>query len=414
VFLLKCGVQEYAWGKVGSDSEVAKLAQAGNKDFQLKDNAPYAELWMGTHPNCPSFIDGTETTLEQWIKDNPDKLGSEVKKDFGGKLPFLFKVLSVQKSLSIQAHPHKVLAEHLHKTRPDIYKDPNHKPEMAIALTPFQGLCGFRVLKEIAEYVQEIEELRNVIGCQTACKFITASMATDMLLQREALKDAFKGLMEQDKEIIQTQLHKLVSRVKLLKENGEDISAYNGDLLLKLDNEFPGDVGGFAIYFLNIITLQPGEAMFLEADMPHAYLSGDCMECMACSDNVVRAGLTPKFIDVHTLCEMLDYTCKPISKTRFQGIEQNNDIKVTQFNPPVPDFSVTRFEIPDNVKTTKIAPINSASISIVIQGEGHITNPTLATPISIQRGSVLFTGAMEDLELQVKSDVLLFRASAGL
>ncbi|KAK6196407.1 hypothetical protein SNE40_001639 [Patella caerulea] len=157
VFLLKCGVQQYAWGKIGSDSEVAKLSKNSNPDFNLKEDAPYAELWMGTHPNCPSYVDipgKEEIKLEDWIKDHRDKLGSEVNTYFDGKLPFLFKVLSVKTSLSIQAHPNKVHAEQLHATRPDVYKDPNHKPEMAIALTPFQGLCGFRMIKEIAHYVQ--------------------------------------------------------------------------------------------------------------------------------------------------------------------------------------------------------------------------------------------------------------------
>ncbi|KAK6196406.1 hypothetical protein SNE40_001638 [Patella caerulea] len=235
-----------------------------------------------------------------------------------------------------------------------------------------------------------------------------------MPLHREAIKDCFMAMMERDVDTVEKELEKLVNRVKVLVEAGQDTTAYNAQLLLKLHEEFPGDVGGFAIYFLNIITLKPGQAMFLEANLPHAYLFGDCMECMACSDNVVRAGLTPKLRDVHTLCEMLDYTGRPTAKTLFNGVESVEDIKVTVFKPPVPDFSVIRYEIPETIREKKLAPIDSASICIVIQGQGSLTNHSITQPLPLKRGSVFFIGAMEEVELQVSSSFLLFRSLAGL
>lgn len=421
VFELKCSVQNYAWGKLGPTSAVAQLAASSEKGFTIEENTPYAELWMGTHPNGPSEIykDGQcKGKLEDWIKQNPDCLGRKVKEYFHGNLPFLFKVLSVNNSLSIQAHPNKVHAEKLHRERPDLYKDPNHKPEMAIALTPFKAMVGFRPIKEVADFITKIEVLRTVVGHKNAIKLITASKTTDMPLHREAMKDCFSGLMKQDEEIVQKELEKLFQLVEQHESEGKDTSIFLPEMLNKLNEEFPGDVGIFAIYFLNIITLKPGEAIFLEADYPHAYLSGDCMECMACSDNVVRAGLTPKFRDVHTLCEMLDYTGRPIAKTRLKpsGVDNSQPgVTETAFKPPISDFAVDVIEASCGCEKVCLKPKNSASILMVQSGEGKATNSTLKSPIGVRAGSTLFISANQTVDIDIQSKgMLLFRAYAGL
>ena len=129
----------------------AEFAANGRPDdFCVDGTAPYAELWMGTHPNGPSMLKGPGAlSLAEHISQKPEILGKDCRQKFGDQLPFLFKVLSVNKALSIQAHPDKKHAEKLHADRPDIYKDPNHKPEMAIALTDFEGLCGFRHVSHV-------------------------------------------------------------------------------------------------------------------------------------------------------------------------------------------------------------------------------------------------------------------------
>ncbi|KAJ8310126.1 hypothetical protein KUTeg_011991 [Tegillarca granosa] len=359
------------------------MSQSADPQFTVKEDTPYAELWMGTHPNGPSRIydnsGNCETTLEAWLKDHKDQLGSKVKEDFKGDLPYMFKVLSVNTSLSIQAHPNKVLAEKLHRKSPDIYKDPNHKPEMAIALTPFQAMCGFRPIAEIAKFVQEIDELHNAVGIKHVPKLVAASRSYDQTTQMEAMKEAFTGLMMQDKNVIERELNKLVQTVTELKNGGNDVSNYVGDVLLKLNAEYP-----------------------------------DCMECMACSDNVVRAGLTPKLRDVHTLCDMLDYTGKMATKTKFKGQQRTeNGAYITDFIPPIKDFTVTKYEIPEDCKSLKLKGLDSASICIVIQGQGQISNRTLKNSINIVRGSVFFISANEDVDLKVTSPgMLLFRAYA--
>ena len=129
VYRLQPAVKQYAWGIRGGDSRVARYGLETGALKVIDQSAPYAEIWLGTHPSGPSLLDdGTE--LSKVVK--------------GGNLPWLLKVLSAGKALSIQAHPDKSLAEKLHKDKPDLYKDANHKPEMAIALTPFEAMCETR------------------------------------------------------------------------------------------------------------------------------------------------------------------------------------------------------------------------------------------------------------------------------
>ena len=137
--------QQYAWGKIGSKSAVAQLAKLNNPEMTINEDQPYAELWMGAHVKAPSKL-----------------LPKGNLRDIEPDLPFLLKVLSVNKALSIQAHPNKSHAEKLHAKFPEIYKDPNHKPEMCIAVTDFEGLCGFRMLKDINEFYSKIDSLKVV------------------------------------------------------------------------------------------------------------------------------------------------------------------------------------------------------------------------------------------------------------
>ena len=153
VMELKGSIQKYAWGKKGSTSLVAQLAKSSG-DLEINENENYAELWIGTHPSGQAVLVDSGKPLAELIKEDPSVLGAKVVERFGPTLPFLLKVLSVEKALSIQAHPDLELAKKLHASFPDIYKDPNHKPEMAIALTPFEVMCGFRSVDKIVSYLK--------------------------------------------------------------------------------------------------------------------------------------------------------------------------------------------------------------------------------------------------------------------
>ncbi|XP_064615035.1 mannose-6-phosphate isomerase-like [Liolophura sinensis] len=372
---------------------------------------------MGTHPSGPStavFSDGKEMLLSDWIRKHPDQLGDKVKAEFDGQLPFLFKVLSVNTSLSIQTHPNKVQAEALHKARPDLYKDANHKPELAIALTPFQGLCGFRPIKQVANFLETIPELRAAVGNEYTLKLIAASRTMDMPFHREAMKECFNSLMNQDQDAVKEELGKLVGKVQQIEEDKGDTSPFVGDILLKLHREFPGDIGCFVAYFLNLMKLQPGQAMFLEANLPHAYLSGNCMECMACSDNVIRAGLTSKYIDKVTLVKMLNYTGQPATRNLFKPRKDKHDPCVELYEPGVKDFCVSKVQLSHSVSNYTLCSLDSASICIVTQGEGEAKNDSLPKPISLQRGVVFFVSAEEKVIIVNKGDMIIFRAYCNL
>src|ERR1700712_6127583 len=119
---------------------------------------------MGTHPSNPSRDIESGNTLLELVQQNQLLMTSEVSKRYENKLPFLFKVLSIGKALSIQAHPNKKLAEKLHAEDSKNYPDDNHKPEMTIAITPFTGLCGFRPLDQIAHFIKNVPSLAKLIG----------------------------------------------------------------------------------------------------------------------------------------------------------------------------------------------------------------------------------------------------------
>ena len=406
---LKCQVQNYAWGKIGTKSLAAEFAANGRPDdFCVDGTAPYAELWMGTHPNGPSIVkDGHGSSLAEYIEKNPSVLGESSRKLFGDNLPFLFKVLSVNKALSIQAHPDKKHAEELHKLKPDIYKDPNHKPEMAIALTDFQGLCGFRPLTQIQNNIKEVAQLRQVIGQDCANALLKATADNYQL----PLESAFASLMTCSKEKLMEALESLKQEIEKKK-----VLTSTESLFKRLAHDFPGDVGCFVIYFLNLLALKPGEAMFLGPNLPHAYLSGDCIECMACSDNVVRAGLTPKLIDVPTLCRMLIYQC-PENPDTFKFKPRQENTNALLYDPPVPDFSVAKLLAP---KGHKVSFPSRESASIVIftdcgrsgsysaskNGSFYVENG------QVKKGLVLFLAAKDVLQVTPddKEDVVAFQA----
>lgn len=242
---------------------------------------------MGTHPSLPSKDLETQRTLLDLVQDNAALLSPDISKRYGARLPFLFKVLSIRKALSIQAHPNKRLAEQLHANDPKNYPDDNHKPEMTIAVTPFDGLCGFRPLVEVLHFLRTVPSFRNLVGDGTAASFEDAvrghedSDSNDQIsTNKRALQAAFSALMKNEKSTVASAAKELVSSAVT---EGDDFAGHGGpsnngrelaDLVIRLNSQFEGDVGLFVLFFLNYVKLDVGEAMFLKADDIHAYLSG--------------------------------------------------------------------------------------------------------------------------------------------
>lgn len=338
VLKLSCAVQNYDWGITG-DSEVSSLG-ALNTGEASDPSKPYAELWMGTHPSGPSVVAATGTGLKETIaKDAATHLGAKTLERFGEDLPFLTKVLSVSKALSIQAHPDKTLAAKLHADRPNVYKDDNHKPEMTLAVTEFEALCGFVAPKELAKNLENVPELRAVVGEATAAGFIAAAASSVVSSDPEAkseLAALFTALMTADAAAVATQVGALVARLSQAQAADASSIAPTDALAVRLNQQYPRDVGVLCAYVLNYITLKPGQCIYLAANEPHAYLSGECVECMATSDNVVRAGLTAKLRDTAILCDMLTYAAGMPEILEGEAL----DATTRRYQPPFDEFQL--------------------------------------------------------------------------
>lgn len=422
---LICGVQSYDWGKLGSSSAVARFAAVADPSFTIDESKPYAELWMGSHPSVPSMAvtPSGKVSLRTVLSDHPELLGATISEKFGaGELPFLFKVLSIRKALSIQAHPDKALARQLHSSDPKNYPDDNHKPEMAIAITAFEGFCGFRPLAEIAALLRNVPEFVELIGGQEgADEFINnidtsenieEGSSTD-IKNRKSLQNLFSRVMNASQEAISKCTNALVERAQTEGESfgyGKDNDTSSGsfgkplaELIIKLNKQFPEDIGLFCGgMMLNYVTLTPGQAMFLRAKDPHAYISGDIMECMAASDNVVRAGFTPKFKDVTNLVSMLTYSYDPVEKQKMVPEEYSlaesstESAKNILYNPPIDEFAVVQTKLQDSASTS-FKPLNGPSILIVTNGS--ISIKTKETTLNMETGEVVFIGAGTGVEL---------------
>mmetsp|Transcript_32789 Transcript_32789/g.68954 ORF Transcript_32789/g.68954 Transcript_32789/m.68954 type:complete len:485 (+) Transcript_32789:128-1582(+) len=360
VLPLRPVIKDYAWGIRGLDSRVARYALESGIIDEVDPDTPYAELWLGTHPSGP-------TTLRD---------GTSLESTVGGPLPFLFKVLSAGKALSIQAHPCKEGAKTLHKNNPTNYVDDNHKPELAVALTPFEAMCGFRRLEEIAILIKKHPEFAACISNEAKLQVFLCSQ--DEENKKEALRSMFQSFMSCPPETSSEQLKKLLRRLQT-EQSCEHVHPHEeppwerkcSRAILRLAQQFPGDAGAMAPFLLNYLLIAPGESFYMAANEPHAYVAGEIIECMACSDNVVRAGLTPKFKDVENLVSMLTYSQG--GPTINAGTPAYGDNRIMRYTPPTGEFEVMIITCnPGEDITLPKLPV--PAVFIVIEGSGNTDN----------------------------------------
>lgn len=415
LFRIDCGYQNYDWGKIGSSSAVAQFAASSNPSTVIDESKPYAELWMGTHPSVPSKAVGGEIegkTLRELVGEHPTELlHPKIINKFGSdkELPFLFKVLSIEKVLSIQAHPDKKLGAQLHAADPKNYPDDNHKPEMAIAVTDFEGFCGFKPLDQLAETLKTVPELHTVIG-DAIVKEFTEGIVPNAALgsqedvnNRKLLQKVFGKLMNTDDKTINDQAAKLVHRAETEPSVFTAIDPRLPDLIIRLNKQFPNDIGLFCgCLLLNHVGLKKGEAMFLQAKDPHAYISGDIIECMAASDNVVRAGFTPKFKDVKNLVEMLTYSYDSVEKQKMPLLpfskSHGEASKSVLYNPPIAEFAVLQTIFDRADAKQQFDGFEGPSIVIATSGEGKIGIKG-GEVLDVKTGYVFFVAPGTEIEL---------------
>ncbi|MEN7459228.1 mannose-6-phosphate isomerase [Pantoea dispersa] len=369
---LNNSLQNYAWG--------SKTALTELYGIENPQGLPMAELWMGAHPKSSSTVEvnGVTRSLRDVINDDPlATLGAAVAQRFG-ELPFLFKVLCADQPLSIQVHPSKTAAEagFARENAAGIplsaaernYKDANHKPELVYALTPFQAMNGFRELPEIVSLLEPVAGAHPQIAhfLENASEAALAKLFATLLSLKDESKTRALGVLKS----------------ALNAREGEPWQT-----IKTIASDYPDDNGLFSPLLLNVITLQPGEAMFLFAETPHAYLKGVALEVMANSDNVLRAGLTPKFIDIPELLANLKFEAKPAATLLTQPQTQGDSLN---FPIPVEDFA---FAIHTLSATPQTLAQHSAALLFCIEGQAVIEKA--GQQLVLQPGESCFVAASE-------------------
>ncbi|MFJ3209393.1 mannose-6-phosphate isomerase, class I [Streptomyces flaveolus] len=318
-------VRPYAWGSTTAIPTLLGTEPTGE---------PQAEMWMGAHPGAPSRTD--RGTLADIVAADPEKeLGPASVARFGPRLPFLLKLLAAGAPLSLQVHPDLAQAKEGYEDeeRRGVpldaphrnYKDANHKPELICALTEFDGLCGFRAPTETAD-------LLDGLGVASLKPYVDLLRAHP---EDAALREVLTAVLTADPEEMSRTVAETAAACERL---GGAYAPYAG-----IAHHYPGDPGVLAALLLNHVRLQPGEALYLGAGIPHAYLDGLGVEIMANSDNVLRCGLTPKHVDVPELLRIVRFEPGDPGVLRPEASPDGEEV----YDTPIDEFRLSRYVLPE-------------------------------------------------------------------
>lgn len=393
-------VRPYAWGSTTAIPELLSTAPTGQ---------PQAELWMGAHPGAPSRIDrgaGPVSLAEVIAADPEGELGPVVVGRFGPRLPFLFKVLAADSPLSLQVHPdldqarrgyadeeqRGVPADAPHRN----YKDANHKPELICALRPFDGLCGFRPAARTAELLEEL----SVGPLKPYADLLRAQPESD------ALREVLTALLTADPDRIADTVAQAARAAERLAAGTGPFAAAHA-ACANAARHYPGDPGVIAAMLLNHVRLEPGEALYLGAGVPHAYLSGLGVEIMANSDNVLRCGLTPKHIDVDELLRVVDFRATDPAVLRPAAGTGGEQV----YPVPVDEFRLSRYTLDG---TARSIPAGAPQILLCTEGSALLTateGTDAGQELALARGQSAYLPAGSGAELNGRGTV--FRATVA-
>ncbi|WP_306186084.1 mannose-6-phosphate isomerase, class I [Streptomyces sp. MK5] len=373
-------IRPYAWGSTTAIPQLLGVEPSGE---------PQAEMWMGAHPGAPSRT--TRGTLVEVIESDPKReLGAEAVAKFGPHLPFLLKILAAGAPLSLQVHPDLRQAQegYVDEERRGIpvdapqrnYKDANHKPELICALTEFDGLCGFRAPDEAAGLLAalDVDSLKPYVDLLHAHP------------EEAALREVLTAILTADREEI---AHTVTEAAAACARLGGDHAPYAG-----IAHHYPGDPGVLAAILLNHVRLQPGEALFLGAGIPHAYLSGLGVEIMANSDNVLRCGLTPKHVDVPELLRVVRFEAGDPGVLRPEAAPDGEEV----YETPIDEFRLSRYVLPEGT-TAHDLTLRTPQILLCTAGSVHAGEHELTA------GQSVFVPAGEKAEVSGAGTV--FRAT---
>jgi len=402
-------VQPYAWG--GFDY-LRELTGA-----EVPEGAPAAEWWLGAHPVAPALasIDGASCPLDALIAARPRTLlGEGVARRFGGRLPFLFKVLDVRQMLSIQAHPSREQAAQgfareeargLDLRAPErTYRDDSHKPEAQVALTPFWMLYGFRPAREMAAALAAVPELAPLRAAAPG-----EPPAPGGPEEPAWVRTLYRRIMEMPQRDVDRVLDPLVRRLGPLYEQGTLDRSGPDFWAARAAAQFarPGgthDRGIVSIYLMNLVRLAPGEGTFIGPGVLHAYLEGTAVEVMASSDNVLRGGLTAKHVDVGELLRILSFVPAGPRRLARAAIAPGWE----RYAVPVEEFMLDRLEVGarDRIET---GPCEGPQLLVVIDGAAALDTPVQA--LGLGRGAAVYLPPGIPWRLEAPVRAVVFRVS---
>lgn len=383
-------LRDYAWGSTTAIASLLGRPESGR---------PEAELWIGAHPDSPSVAhlpeDGSRSPLDALISSDPEHfLGAESVSAFGPRLPFLAKILAAAQPLSLQVHPSLEQAREGFARENEAgidphaahrnYKDDNHKPEMILALTPFEALCGFRPAAETRKILQHVAAAFH--GGGQAPELLRALLDDlDGPDEGAALRRAFERLITGGTDVAEETALVVAALV-----SGAPLEPYQAELgtAISLNEKYPGDPGVLISLLLNRISLKPGQAVYLPAGNVHAYLHGLGVEVMASSDNVLRGGLTPKHVDVPELLRTIDFHPVAVPMLDAEKTVLDQDI----FRPPFREFQLQRIELGPDAGPVPLAQAGPAVI-IVVAGDVYLDSPK--GDLQLSRGGSAFIAAAE-------------------
>ncbi|KEF59574.1 phosphomannose isomerase type I [Exophiala aquamarina CBS 119918] len=400
VIQLKCSCNNYPWGRRGNESLAARLCEKTNPDFKLDVEKEYAEMWMGTYPELPSYCLETGRKLGDVLDENKERLiGKNVMKRFGSVLPFLPKILSIAKALPLQIHPNKDLAQRLHEKDPDNFPDSNHKPEIAIALGRFEAFVGFKPLNEIEELIK-LNPMRRFMPKDGNSNF-----------NDETLREICRNMLQAPDEVVAAAIKELLS----IKPQEYGKQAYMLDLTHRIQEQYGRHDNGIlvALVCMNYLVLEAGSALYIPADGIHAYLSGNIIECMARSNNVLNTGFCPRAdrdsVDLFTKTLTFKQHEPGEPMLKRQQSEKSVSGKTSVYAPPMSEFNMLVTELCAGEEET-IKPVLGPSIMIVTSGAGKMYIEGREFPL--EDGSIYFIGHGVEVAVSSTDKLVAYRAYA--
>lgn len=383
-YILTNKIQHYEWGERGPSAFIAKLLNMQD----VPEATPLAEMWMGTHPLGTSTLiyGGNPALLSDLVQRYPAEiLGQRVATTFISQFPFLLKILSANQPLSIQLHPSKEQAIALRQKDPAHYPDANHKPEIAIALEHLQALAGLRDIRQIEALMAEYPALADFVEFETFAeqpRHKQPKLAFQALLSK-AMTEPGDMLL-----VIEQVAAKLHIKTKL---------SYREKLFLEMNDQYPGDVGLLSILFLKLHSLSKGQAMFIPAGVPHAYLKGNIVECMASSDNVIRGGLTPKFKDIPALINIV---------TDQPAILYTPNAPDYTYPAPLREFRIRKLALQAGQTVSE----SSDSVRILLILSGTVKLAWQNGTLEVGRGqSVLLPASLSQIEMECLQEAEIYQ-----